>query len=279
MTRIYQYLATYGLQVIAAAIIFFVGKWLAKLLANLLQKGLLKANVETTLAKFARTVCYVALMVFVIIAALGRLGVETTQFAIVVGAAGLAIGLAWQGSLANLAAGILMMILRPFKVGDFVEIAGKKGTVREIQLLSTIINSPDNIKIIVPNSKITGDNILNYTANGTRRVDMIASISYEDDLQKAKNLIEKILDSNDKILKDPAATVAVSELADNGVNLAVRPWVNAEDYWQVFFETTERIKLTLEQNGITIPYPQRDIRVKSDLHLEPAAGMHLSEHK
>ena len=198
-----------------------------------------------------------------IIAAVGKLGVPIIQFAVVLGAAGLAIGLALQGSLANFASGVLMLIFKPFKVGDFVEVAGAKGTVAEIQIFNTVVTSPDNVKIIVPNAQVTGGNILNYSVNGTRRVDLIVGISYEDDLKKAQQVIERVLAGDDRVLKDPAPTVAVSELADSSVNFVVRPWVKAADYWDVYFDMTAKVKLSLDQNGISIPYPQRDVHMIS----------------
>ena len=187
---------------------------------------------------------------------------RTTSFAVIVGAAGLAIGFALQGSLANFAAGIMLIIFKPFKGGDFVELAGQKGTVKEIQIFNTILNSPDNVRIIIPNGQVTGSNIVNYTVNGTRRVDLVVGVSYDDDLKKARQVIEQVLAGDDRILSDPPVTVAVSELADSSVNFVVRPWVKTADYWDVYFNITEGIKLALDKNGITIPYPQRDIHMK-----------------
>ena len=261
LDKIYEYLATYGLQVIAAIVIFVVGRWIAKLIVKLVGKLMAKANVDKTLVSFVQNLCYITLLIFVIIAALNKLGVNTTSFAVVLGAAGLAIAFALQGSLGNFAAGIMLIIFKPFKVGDFVEVAGKTGAVQEIQIFNTILNSPDNLRIIVPNGQVTGGSIVNYTVNGTRRVDLVVGVSYGDDLQKAKQILEKIVSGDDRILKDPAFTVAVSELADSSVNFVVRPWVKVADYWGVYFDLTEKIKLTLDQNGISIPYPQRDVHM------------------
>ena len=263
LDTIYEYIAEYGLKVVGAIVIFIVGRWIAKLLANLVEKALIKAKVDATLTKFANNMCYITLLIFVIIAAVGKLGVPIVQFTMVVGAAGLAIGLALQGSLANFASGVLMLIFKPFKVGDFVELAGAKGTVKEIQIFNTVLASPDNVRVIIPNAQATGGNILNYSVNGTRRVDLVAGVSYEDDLKKTQEVIQQVLAGDDRVLEDPAATVAVSELGDSSVNFVVRPWVKAADYWDVYFDITQKIKLALDQNGISIPYPQRDIHMKT----------------
>lgn len=263
LQRIYEYLAQYGFKVIGALIIFLIGRWLAKIVSRWIEAALIKSRVDKTLAKFVKNLSQIVLLVFVVMAALAPLGVETTQFAVVVGAAGLAIGLALQGSLANFASGFLMIIFRPFKVGDFIEAAGVKGKVKEIQIFNTIINTPDNIRVIIPNAQLTGGNILNYTINGTRRVDLVVGISYEDDLKKAKQIIEEVLAGDDRVLKDPSPTIAVSELGDSSVNFVVRPWVNSADYWDTYFDLTAKIKLALDENDITIPFPQRDVHLKS----------------
>jgi small conductance mechanosensitive channel len=263
LTKIYEYLATYWLQVVAAVVIFVVGRWLAKVISNLIAGAMTKAKVEPTLTSFVKNLCHIALLAFVIIAALKKLGIPMTEFTVVVGAAGLAVGFALQGSLSNFAAGVILIIFKPFKVGDFVELAGKMGTVKEIQIFNTILNSPDNVRIIVPNGQVTGSNIMNYTANGTRRIDLVVGVSYEDDLKKAQQVIENVILSDERILKEPAYTVAVSELGESSVNFVVRPWVNVADYWAVRFGITEKIKLALDKNDITIPYPQRDIHMKS----------------
>jgi small conductance mechanosensitive channel len=199
LQKIYEYLATYWLQVVAAIVIFIVGRWLAKLISKLIGKAMKRAKVDDTLTSFVEHLAYIAMMVFVVIAAINKLGVDTATFAVVVGAAGLAIGFALQGSLANFAAGIMLIIFKPFKVGDFVELAGNKGTVKEIQIFNTILDSPDNVRIIVPNGQVTGSNIMNYTVNGTRRVDMVFGVSYDDDLKKAKEVIEQVLAGDDRI--------------------------------------------------------------------------------
>jgi small conductance mechanosensitive channel len=220
-----------------------------------------KREVDPTLTKFVTNLIYVALLTFVIVAALGMLGIQTTSFIAVLGAAGLAIGLALQGSLSNFAAGVLMIIFRPFKVGDLIEAAGVTGVVEEIQIFTTQLVTPDNKTIIIPNAQITGDTITNYTRKGTRRADMVIGIGYDDDIDKARTIISDVLSQDERILEAPATNIAVSELADSSVNFAVRPWVKVEDYWGVIFDATETIKKRFDAEGISIPYPQRDVHV------------------
>jgi small conductance mechanosensitive channel len=257
----YEYLMQYGISIVAAILIFVIGKWLARLLSNLVEKLMVKAKIDATLATFGKNIVYVGLLIFVVIAALGKLGVQTTSFIAVIGAAGLAVGLALQGSLANFAAGVLVILFRPFKVGDFIEAGGTLGTVAEIQIFTTILNAPDNRKHIVPNAKIMGDNITNFSAIEKRRIDLVFGISYSDNIRKAKEALKKVLDSDPRILKDPKPVIAVSELGDSSVNLVCRPWVKPTDYWNVYFDTMENGKVELEKNGITIPFPQHDIHM------------------
>jgi len=264
LNAIYKYLSQYGLKVLGAVVILVVGRWLAGLISNMVEKALIRSRVDETIARFIKHLTHIAALAFVVIAALAAVGIETTQVAVVIGAAGLAVGLALQGSLANFASGFLMIILKPFRVGDFIEAAGTKGTVKEIGIFNTYVNTPDNIRVIIPNAKLTGDNIMNYTANGTRRVDLVIGVSYEDDLKEAKRVIEQVLAEDERVLDDPPPTVAVVELADSSVNFVVRPWVKAADYWNVYFDTTAKVKLSLEENDITIPFPQRDIHVKNE---------------
>jgi small conductance mechanosensitive channel len=263
LQKVYEYLAEYGLKVVGALIIFIVGRWLAKLACQWIEKALLKSRIDKTLATFIKNLANIVMLIIVTMVAVTPLGIETAQFAVALGAAGLAIGLALQGSLSNFASGFLMIIFRPFKVGDFIEAAGIKGTVQEIQIFNTVVNTPDNVRAIIPNAKITDDKILNYTVTGTRRVDLVIGVSYDDDLKKAKSIIEGVLASDDRVLKDPVPKVAVSELADSSVNFVVRPWVNSADYWDVYFEMTAKIKLALDENDITIPFPQRDVHIKN----------------
>ncbi|MBM4102502.1 MAG: mechanosensitive ion channel [Planctomycetes bacterium] len=262
-----EFLATNGLQLLInvtmAAIIFFVGRWIAKILSDLIEKALHHARMDATLGKFIRNLTYFAMLAFVAIAALSRLGVQTTSAVAAIGAAGLAVGLALQGSLSNFAAGVLLIIFKPFKVGDFVETAGAKGTVQEIQIFNTVLHSPDNVRIVIPNAQVTGSNIINYTANDKRRVDLVIGVSYGDDLSKVKQVILSVLLADSRVLRSPEPAVAVSALAESSVNLVVRPWVKSEDYWPVYFDLTEKIKVELEANGITIPFPQRDIHIRT----------------
>jgi len=253
--------AFYGLKIIAAIVIFVVGRWVARALRNATKKMMAKGNVDETLISFVGNLTYIALLAFVIIAALNQLGIQTTSFIAVIGAAGLAIGLALQGSLANFAAGVLMIIFRPFKAGDYIEGAGVAGTVEEIQIFATQLKTPDNKTIIIPNAKMMGDNITNYSAKDTRRVDMVIGVGYGDDLKKVREILEDILAKDDRFLEDPAPTIGVLELGDNSVNFAVRPWVKKEDYWGAYFDVTETVKRRFDEEGISIPYPQRDVHL------------------
>ena len=261
LDKVYELLTVYGIKVVAAIAIFIVGRWVAKAISNFIKKMMTKSNTDETLVKFVGSLTYIALLAFVIIAALNQLGIQTTSFIAILGAAGLAIGLALQGSLGNFAAGVLMIIFKPFKVGDFIEGAGTAGTVEEIQIFTTQLKTPDNKTIIVPNAKMTGDNITNYTVKGTRRVDFVFGIGYEDDIDKARSVIEGIIAEDNRVLKDPAPMVALSELADSSVNFVARAWTSADDYWGFYFDTMEKVKKQFDAEGISIPYPQRDIHV------------------
>lgn len=262
--RIYSLLAEYGLKIIGALLIFAIGRWVAKIVSGLAAKAMKTAKVDATLVPFLENLAYSAVLVFVLIAALAALGVQTASVIAVLGAAGLAVGLALQGSLANFASGVLLLIFKPFRVGDFVEIGGAKGAVQAIHIFNTVLNSPDNVRIVVPNAQVTGGSILNYTINGTRRVDLVASISYNDDMKKAKRVIESVLAQDKRILAEPAPLVAVGEMADSSINFFVRPWVKTADYWDVYFDLTEKMKTAIEENGMTIPFPQQEITIKTD---------------
>ena len=261
LQRVWELVTIYGLKILAALVIFIFGRWISRGFSRLARKMMTKRSVDPTLVSFGSNLIYVLLLAFFIIAALGQLGIQTASFVAVVGAAGLAIGLALQGSLANFAAGFLLIIFRPFKVGDYIEGAGVAGTVEEIQIFTTTMKSPDNKSIIVPNSKLTGDNIVNWTTKGTRRIDMVMGIGYDDDIDKAKQIMQQVIDEDDRILKDPPAKIALMELADSSVNFIVRPWVNGADYWEVYFDTTEKIKKRFDAEGVSIPYPQRDVHI------------------
>ena len=259
--KVYDLLMLYGVKVIAAIAIFIIGRWVAKGFQSLTKKLMDKKNVDPTITGFVGNLTYMALLVFVIIAALSQLGIQTTSFIAILGAAGLAIGLALQGSLSNFAAGFLMLIFKPFKVGDYIEAAGVAGTVETIQIFTTTLQTPDNKTIIIPNSGVTNSNIVNYTVKGTRRVDMVFGISYEDDIEKAKQIMADVLGKDDRILKDPPMQIAVSELADSSVNFVVRPWANIENYWGIYFDAMENIKKAFDEAGISIPYPQQDVHM------------------
>ena len=259
--KIYQLLTVYGLKVLAALAIFIIGRWVAKGVRKLVERLMVKSKVDPTLISFTSNMAYIGLLAFIFIAALGQLGIQTTAFIAVLGAAGLAVGLALQGSLSNFAAGFLLIIFRPFKVGDLIEGAGVFGVVEAIQIFTTQLKTPDNKTVIVPNGKLTDDNIVNWTVKGTRRVDMVFGIGYEDDIDKARSLMTDIMAQDSRILKDPAPQISVSELADSSVNFVVRPWVKVEDYWGVYFDLTEKIKKAFDADGISIPFPQRDVHV------------------
>jgi small conductance mechanosensitive channel len=257
-----QTLATeFGVDLIAAIAIFIIGRWIANLVTKAIRRLMERADVEPTLVKFLTNIIRTLLLVFVILAAISQLGVQTTSLIAVLGAAGLAVGLALQGSLSNFAAGVLIIIFRPYKVGDYIEAAGTAGTVDEVQIFTTVLKTPDNKKIIVPNSQITGDTITNYSAHDTRRVDFTFGIGYGDDIDKAKKIIEDVLTSDERVLKDPAPQIVVSELADSSVNIVARPWAAAADYWGLKFDVTETVKKRFDAEGVSIPFPQRDVHV------------------
>jgi len=252
-----------GLHLLYAIAILIIGRWIAMAIRGILRKMLTSRKVDLTIVSFVCSMVYIALMTFVVLAALSKLGVQTTSFVAVIGAAGLAIGLALQGSLANFAAGFLMVIFRPFKVGDFIEGAGTAGIVEEIQVFTTQLRTPDNKTIIIPNAKLTGDNITNYSAKETRRVEFVPGVSYSADIRKVKEVLQGIVNSDGRILKDPAPQIALGELADSSVNFVVRVWVKTSDYWDVFFDTMEKIKVRFDEEGIEIPFPQRDVHMYS----------------
>jgi small conductance mechanosensitive channel len=250
-----------AINIVTALVIFFVGKWVANLIARAIRTLMQKQQVDKTLETFVSNLIRMVLMVFVVIAAISAVGIQTTSLIAVLGAAGLAVGLALQGSLSNFAAGVLIVLFRPYKVGDFIEGGGVSGTVVSVQILQTILKTGDNKEVIVPNSQIMGSIITNYSANDTRRVDMVVGVSYDDDLDKVRKTIEELVAADDRILDDPACTIAVSELADSSVNFVVRPWVKTPDYWGVMFDLTEAIKKRFDQEGISFPFPQQDVHL------------------
>lgn len=258
---IYRLLTVYGLKVIAALAIFFLGQWVAKGVRKLVERIMSRSRIDPTLITFTANLTYIGLLAFIVIAALGQIGIQTTSFIAVLGAAGLAIGLALQGSLSNFAAGFLLIIFRPFKVGDLIEGAGVFGVVEAIQIFTTQLTTADNKTVIVPNAKLTENNIVNWTVKGTRRVDLVFGIGYRDDIDKARSLIREVVSQDGRILKDPDTQISVSELAESRINFVVRPWVKVDDYWGVYFDLTEKIKKIFDTNGISIPFPQRDVHV------------------
>jgi small conductance mechanosensitive channel len=261
VSAIVQGVSLFGMQILAALVVFVVGRWLARRISSLLERGLKRANTDPTLISFFRNIAYFGLLTMVVIAAVGQLGVQTTSFIAVLGAAGLAVGLALQGSLANFAAGVLMIIFRPFKAGDFVEAAGASGVVEEIQLFTTTMRTPDNKTVIIPNAQITSGTITNYSARDTRRLDLQFGVSYADDLDKVKQIINEVLADEPRLLKDPEPVVGLLSLGDSSVNFAVRPWVRSSDYWPVFFDLQEAMKKRFDAKGISIPFPQRDVHL------------------
>lgn len=250
---------------LAALVILIIGLWLAKKIKNIFANVLTKKEVDSTLVGFFSSLLYGAIAVFVVIAAIGQLGVQTTSFAAVIAAAGLAIGLALQGSLSNFASGVLLILFKPFVAGNVIKAGGEVGSVVEVGLLTTEMKTPDNVKIIMPNSAIMGGAITNISAHSTRRVDMVVGVGYGDDLNQAKQIMEDLLAADERVLKDPAVTIAVSNLGDSSVDFVVRPWVNAADYWAVKFDFTKAVKEAFDAANISIPYPQQDVHlIKED---------------
>ena len=254
----------YGLPLVWAIIVLVIGRIVAGIISNTVAKVMTKSKVDETLVKFTRSLTYMGLMTFVVLAALGKLGIETTSFAAIIAAAGLAIGLSLQGTLGNFASGVMLILFRPFKAGDFVEAGGVSGIVEEIQIFSTKMRSGDNKEIIVPNGTIVGGTIVNYSAKPTRRIDLVIGVGYDDDLKKVRSVLEQVISDESRVLKDPAVTIGVLELGDSSVNFAVRPWVNSGDYWPTLFALQENIKIRFDEEGISIPFPQRDVHIIKD---------------
>jgi len=259
MDAVMAIVSTWGLRVVGALVLFIVGLMVCKAIRRSVRKALTKSSLDDTLVPFLSSMIYYLLLTFLILAVLSLFGIQTTSFIAVLGAAGLAIGLALQGTLGNFAAGVMLLIFRPFKIGDYIEAGGAAGTVQEIAIFSTTLHSPDNVRITVPNSGVYGSIVKNYSYNETRRNDMVFGISYDDDISKAVDVIQRALDGDDRVLKDPAPVIAVGELADSSVNLLVRPWCKAADYWGLRWDLTRKIKVDLEAAGCSIPYPQQDV--------------------
>lgn len=255
------YVIPWGINIFFALLIYFVGKIVVCILVNIFGKVMARSKYDEMLIDFLKTIVTAMLMLFVIIASLNELGVNTTSLVAILGAAGLAIGLSLQGSLQNFAAGIMLLVFRPFTRGNYVEAAGTAGTIKDITIFTTVMITPDNKEIIVPNGSIYRDNIINYSAKDTRRVDMVVGIAYDADLKKAKDILNEMVKADERILEDPEPVVAVSELADSSVNFVVRPWVKSSDFWGVKFDFTEAVKLRFDQEGIGIPFPQMDVHL------------------
>ena len=253
------YVIPWAINIALALAIFIIGKMVVNMLTSLLEKVLSKSKMDAILVNFISSIFKAILLLFVLIAALDKLGVDTTSLIALLGAAGLAVGLALQGSLQNFASGVMLIIFRPFKAGDFVEVAGTSGVVETISIFSSTLRTGDNREIIIPNGSIYGGTICNYSARDTRRIDMVFGIGYDDDIRKAKALLEKIVTADERVLADPAPVIAVSELADSSVNFVVRPWVKTGDFWAVKWDLTEAVKLQFDEQGISIPYPQMDV--------------------
>ncbi|MFT6051456.1 MAG: small conductance mechanosensitive channel [Halioglobus sp.] len=251
----------WGIKIALALAIFIVGRIVVGALVRIADKLMLSQEVDEMLVRFVSSILRWVLLLFVIIAALSQLGVDTTSLIALLGAAGLAIGLSLQSSLSNFASGVMIIVFRPFTKGNFVEVAGATGVVDSISIFTTTLTTPDNKEVIIPNGAVLGGNITNFSARPTRRVDMVFGISYDDDLRKARKVLEDIIAADERILAEPAPVIAVGELADSSVNFLVRPWVNAADYWDVYWETTEAVKLKFDEAGLSIPYPQMDLHI------------------
>jgi small conductance mechanosensitive channel len=260
----HEMLLGYLLQLVAAIVIFYIGRMVAKGVRRFMERALLARAVDKAVVSFVVSIVYAIILIATVLMALSQVGVQTTSFIAILGAAGLAVGLALQGSLANFASGILIILFRPFKSGDFIDAGGITGTVDKIEIFQTIMKTPDNKLVIVPNAQITGDAITNYSAEPIRRVDLVIGISYDADLRQAKQILEDILKNDPRVLAEPAAAVKVAALADSAVNLNVRPWVNSADYWGVYWDTLEKVKLTFDEHNIGIPYPQMDVHIKQE---------------
>ncbi len=255
------FLTTYGLQVIGAVIILIIGRIAAGIGKKIISRVLVKSKTDDAIVSFVGNLIYFLILIFALLAALAKFGVQTASFVAILGAAGFAVGFALQGSLANFAAGVLILVLRPFKTGDYIEGGGTAGTVKDIELFTTVLATPDNVKIMVPNGKLFGDIIKNYAGYDTRRIDLLVGIGYGSPIGKAIEVLDGLIKKDTRILSDPAPQIAVAELADSSVNLVVRPWVKREDYWAVRFELLRDIKEAFDQNGIEIPFPQRTVHM------------------
>lgn len=259
-----ELIVTYGIKIALAIAVYIIGKWVAKTISGLLEKGMASRNVDATIVNFTKNIVFYAIFTMVIIAALGQLGLQTASFVAIIGAAGLAVGFALQGSLANFAAGVLLILFRPFKLGDFVEAGGASGVVKEISIFSTILTTGDNKVVTIANASVMGGNITNYSTMSERRVDFTVGVGYGADLNLVRQELEAIANSDDRVLVDKGITIGVAELADSSVNFAFRVWTKTENYWPLYFATNEQIKKRFDQAGIEIPFPQMDVHVSKE---------------
>jgi len=261
LDKLIEWGATFGIKIIAAVAILIIGRIVAKIIRKLIVKVMDKKEVDKTISSFTSSLTYSALLIFVILAALSQVGIQTTSFMAIIGAAGLAIGLALQGSLSNFASGFLIILFRPFKMGDYVEAGGVSGSISKISVFTTDINTVDNKKIIVPNSQIMNGTITNYTAEKTRRVDLVFGVGYETDIKKVKDILNGIISKHDLVLKDPEPFVRLANLGDSSIDFKVRAWTKTADYWTVYFDLTESAKEEFDKENINIPYPQMDVHM------------------
>ncbi len=261
LTSLVQMAYPFVLKIAAALAILIIGRIVIGIIVSVIRGVFSRSNTDSTLAKFVLSLTKIALLALLFIVTLGALGIQTASFVAVIGAAGLAVGFALQGSLSNFASGVMLITFRPFKTGDYIVAGGSAGVVDSIQIFSTHLNTPDNVKVIVPNSAIMSSTIENYSANDKRRVDMVFGIGYGDDIKKAKNVLERLVAEDSRVLKEPAPAVAVAELADSSVNFVVRPWVATGDYWGFKFDFTRAVKEAFDAEGISIPFPQQDVHM------------------
>jgi small conductance mechanosensitive channel len=261
LERLEELALTYGLSIIMALLILFIGWWGAKLVSQVIGKIMMKRSVDPAVVSFTSKMIYILLLLFVIIAALGRLGIQTASLVAALGAAGLAIGLALQGSLSNFASGVLILVLKPFSIGDYVEAGGTSGSVEDIGMLATTLKTPDNRKVVSPNTKIMGDNIINYTSRDIRRLDLVMGVSYDDDIHEVETVLKDILTNHELVMDDPAILVGISAFADSSINFNVRGWVKTSDYWTAYYDLHKQIKDAFDKKGISIPFPQQDVHL------------------
>lgn len=261
LNQMLSLIAAYGLKIIIAVGIFVAGQWFTKKATNFVGARMKSSNVDITVSQFVQNILYYILMLVIIIAALGQIGIQTASFVAIIAAAGLAIGLALQGSLANFAAGVLLILFRPVKVGDFVEVAGVAGVVKEISIFSTTLTTGDNKTIIAANASVMGSNIVNYSTQPTRRVDMVIGVSYDSNIGEVRRILKEIADADERVLKDQVLTIGIMEFGDSSINFVFRPWVNSADYWGVHFDFHEKIKIRFDEAGIGIPYPTMHVNL------------------